>query len=148
MSDQAMIFERYGQLATTKDSAANGYGLGLAVCKRLADLMNGVVGVDSSPGYGARFFLRLQIVQSEKHGYRISAGVNERSKVLLIEDSDYSAWAIRAVLKRAKIGMLTRVKSGSQAIQMLKRQDFALILVDGHLPDCEGADLCQANSRD
>ena len=143
LSDQAFIFERYSRLGPAANPVSSGYGLGLAVCKRLAELMNGAVGVDSSPGNGARFFLKLQIVEPEAMGTRSRCDFGETSRILLVEDSDYNAWAIGVVLNRVKIGVPMRVKSGTDAMQMLMRQDFDLILLDGNLPDCEGTDLCK-----
>ncbi|PWE18401.1 hybrid sensor histidine kinase/response regulator [Marinicauda salina] len=54
--DQARLFEHFERGAADRAGAAPGAGLGLAMVKRLADLMDGQIGVESEPGQGAAFW--------------------------------------------------------------------------------------------
>lgn len=56
-SDQARLFEQFERGAAERDKSAPGAGLGLAMVKRLAEAMNGEVGVHSQPGEGALFWV-------------------------------------------------------------------------------------------
>lgn len=58
---QAEIFDAFTQLETQNKRCHQGLGLGLSICKRLLALMEGEIGVDSSPGKGSRFWLRLPL---------------------------------------------------------------------------------------
>lgn len=56
-SDQARLFEQFERGAAERDKSAPGAGLGLAMVKRLAEAMEGEVGVHSQPGEGALFWV-------------------------------------------------------------------------------------------
>ena len=56
------IFEEYAQLENPERDRAKGLGLGLAICRRLAELLNAPIGVRSRPGRGSVFWIRLPLV--------------------------------------------------------------------------------------
>jgi signal transduction histidine kinase len=53
------IFDEYGQLGNPERDSRKGWGLGLAICRRLLDVMGGEIGVESTPGRGTVFTVRL-----------------------------------------------------------------------------------------
>jgi signal transduction histidine kinase len=53
------IFDEYGQLGNPERDSLKGWGLGLAICRRLLDVMGGQIGVESTPGRGTVFTVRL-----------------------------------------------------------------------------------------
>lgn len=61
--DQERIFERFERASSA--SSCGGLGLGLYICKRIVEAHRGRIGVQSSPGKGARFFVELPQVKSE-----------------------------------------------------------------------------------
>jgi signal transduction histidine kinase len=62
-ADQARLFQRYFRTDVARD-AAPGLGLGLYLCRVIAELHGGAIGVDSAPGQGATFWLELELGQS------------------------------------------------------------------------------------
>jgi signal transduction histidine kinase len=53
------IFEEFVQLHNSELYRSNGHGLGLAICRRLVEALGGRIIVDSQPGHGSRFTVRL-----------------------------------------------------------------------------------------
>lgn len=60
-SARTEIFEEYMQLENPERDRAKGLGLGLAICRRLADLLSAPIGVRSRPGRGSVFWIRLPL---------------------------------------------------------------------------------------
>ena len=60
-SEQARIFERFGQSQSGRRQGAAGTGLGLVICRELAELMGGTVRLTSAPGEGSVFMLELTL---------------------------------------------------------------------------------------
>ncbi|TXB60551.1 sensor histidine kinase, partial [Phaeodactylibacter luteus] len=61
VSEQSQIFERYQQGRAAGHSPQPGFGIGLALCREYARLLNGKLWVESTPGKGAAFFLELPV---------------------------------------------------------------------------------------
>ncbi len=60
------LFEMFSQADTSTTRRFGGTGLGLAICKKIADLMAGVIEVDSTPGEGTRFTFRVKMEISDE----------------------------------------------------------------------------------
>jgi len=58
-ADHAAIFERFHQLESGRVKGYSGHGLGLSIVQRLIELLGGSVAVDSAPGRGSRFTVRI-----------------------------------------------------------------------------------------
>ena len=56
-----VIFERFTQIDAGAGRKYGGVGLGLAICKKLAELMGGRIGVESAPDQGSTFTLTLPL---------------------------------------------------------------------------------------
>jgi signal transduction histidine kinase/DNA-binding NarL/FixJ family response regulator len=135
--EKRVLFTRFTRFTTGSAKGKEGTGLGLAVCRRIADLMGGSVGVESCLGRGARFFVRLPLVTtvlaSESGPQRFSF-----SRVLLVEDTDYNAWATKAILAKLGIRVDDRATTGAEAASLFKAHHYDLVLLDRNLPDIDG----------
>ena len=141
-AEQAVLFTKFSRLKHAHGGEPiPGRGLGLAACRLLADLMGGSVGVESRPGEGARFFLRLPLTIADAPVERAPTTL-PNTTVLLVEDTDYNAWAATAVL--AKLGLsCERARTGAEALQLFAAKRFNVVLLDRNLPDMDGTEVAQ-----
>ncbi len=96
---QELVFEEFRQLDNPGRNADQGLGLGLAIVRQLARLLGHPLRLDSAPGHGARFLLRLPLTEpaaiEEPARQQVMAG-----RVLLLEDDRASREALQALLQR------------------------------------------------
>jgi len=140
--EHAALFTKFTRLQKSHGGEAiPGTGLGLAACRLLADAMGGSVGLISAPGRGARFFLRLPRVEARAPVVTPPEQLPE-STVLLVEDTDYNAWAASAVL--ARLGLrCERAPTGEKALQLFAAKRFNIVLLDRNLPDMDGTEVAR-----
>ena len=137
------IFESYTQ--ATKDTARKfgGTGLGLAICKKLTELLNGKIGVKSIEGMGSTFWVDLPLRISEKPNITELGKPGGKLKnlkgvkILLVEDDTMNQYVITKLLKKW-LAELEIAENGLQAIEILKKDNFNLVLMDLHMPELDG----------
>jgi signal transduction histidine kinase/ActR/RegA family two-component response regulator len=119
-----------------------GGGLGLALCRRLMALMGGEVGVDSTPGAGARFWLRVTLpidtgAVRDSEVEAVSEAEPDVLKVLYADDHANNRVLVQAVL--ATQGHLCEtVCDGAEAVAAARAGDYDLILMDIQMPVMDG----------
>ena len=111
------IFERFAQAEGTDRRGAEGTGLGLAICRELAERMGGGVTVESAPGQGATFRVRLRLEPVEAREDRREraqalAALSDK-RILVVDHDRTSAGLIRRQL--ADWGLVVDVATGEQA---------------------------------
>lgn len=138
-------FERLGAEATEVE----GTGLGLALSKRMVDVMGGGMWVDSVVGDGSTFWVELERCQprseTELGRRRIkatveSSGIEERAAatVLYIEDNPDNIHLVESIFQeRGGVEFLTAIQ-GSIGLQLARDTKPDLVLLDYHLPDLNG----------
>ena len=133
------IFAMYYQVKEDKKRFATGTGIGLAITKKMVDLMGGSIQVNSKPGKGSTFtvLLPLKAMDAPKPQTLVKAtGLH----ILLVEDIELNVMVARALLE--KLGQVVSVAmTGGEAIDMARQQHFDLILLDIQLPDMTGFDV-------
>ncbi len=140
--EQGQLFTKFTRLRPTHGGERiPGTGLGLAACRLLADIMGGSVGLHSSAGDGAQFFLRLPLAVASAQLEPAPDDLPNTS-VLLVEDTDYNAWAASAVLAKLGLGC-DRARTGAEALQLVAKKRFNVVLLDRNLPDMDGTDVAR-----
>ena len=144
---QKHIFESFSQERSSSDSGIEGSGLGMGIVKKLVDLMNGKITVQSKPGAGSTFTitLPLKIANAEDRNPKHADGqLNikklEGKRVLLVEDNDLNAEIATELLTEEGI-MIERVENGVACIDMFnkaKQNYYSLILMDIQMPIMNG----------
>jgi len=140
-AEQAMLFSKFTRLSIAGRAEVKGAGLGLAACRLLAELMGGSVGVDSRSGRGSRFFLRLPLVAGAST-LAVATTPLFSLTVLVVEDTDYNAWAASAVLSKLDLPS-ERARTGAEALRLCAEKRFDVILLDRNLPDMDGTEVAR-----
>lgn len=138
-------FERLGAEATEIE----GTGIGLAVSKRLTELMGGTIGASSEPGRGSTFWVELPIaaaraVRAESPREEqavITAPVETERTVLYIEDNLSNLRLIERLLTRRPGVRLVPAMQGHIGFDLARDHLPDLILLDLQLPDVSGRDV-------
>ncbi len=142
--DQAPIFEEFTQLPSALQRKVKGTGLGLPLCRRLAALLGGEVGVESVPGSGSTFFARLPVTYRDAQLPELAAAQAaaavpaDRDWILVVEDDE----ATRAIYEKYLAGtrfVTVSVATIAAAKMLLRAHRPAALLLDIALPGEEGA---------
>ncbi|WP_418592754.1 response regulator [Ponticoccus sp. (in: a-proteobacteria)] len=133
------VFGEFNQVEDERDRTFEGTGLGLAITRRLIERMGGEIWVESEPGRGSCFGVRL-VLPAEEPAYAPGASLPAHLKrVLVVDDNGLS----RSILSRqlAILGLeVTFCQTGAEALDLLElRPD--LIIAEQDLPDMGGPEL-------
>jgi signal transduction histidine kinase len=137
------IFQPFEQADTDTTVRFGGTGLGLAICKRIADMMQGRLTVQSTPTQGSVFELDWStvsqplLVQPASSQPEIADAPVDRLRVLVAEDNPLNQTLICALLKRLGITP-DLVDDGEAALDLLASKPYDLVLMDVQMPRLDG----------
>ena len=147
-AQQQALFKAFPQADTLAIRQSGSNGLGLAITRRIAELMDGEVGVVSELGKGSTFWLSVRLNKGQRpasithHSHQVLAEAVLRRDfrntwVLLVEDEQINQDVIMTMLKGAGLNV-DLAENGVEAIGMAKQRDYALILMDIDMPEVDG----------
>ncbi|TDR80692.1 ATP-binding protein [Paludibacterium purpuratum] len=141
------LFQPFGRAFGQVGTQHGGVGLGLSICRHLAELMGGNVGLQNEPGGGARAWLSLRLDCASVPGARLRtngsvlplpfAGL---APVLLVEDNPCNRQLMAMQMEQLAVDYRV-AEHGAQALDLWREQRFSLILSDCHMPVMDGYQL-------
>lgn len=142
-SEQRNLFIRFSRLKSARNSAVPGTGLGLAVCRALAERMGGSVGVESEPGSGSTFYMRLPMETAPRARHEASRYDARGARALVVEDIEYNARALGMMLR--KLGFsVDFAADGREALARLTSLAYGAVFLDCDLPGLSGFDVARS----
>jgi len=156
---QARLFQPFVQGDESTTRRYGGTGLGLAIARRLANLMQGEVGVVSEPGQGSTFWASVRLRRSpsvapsdeaarSEHAQlqpeQLIAQRHQGARLLLVEDDPINQEVALQLLRTT--GLIVDVAdNGRHALECLgARDDYALVLMDMQMPVMDGLEATRA----
>jgi PAS domain S-box-containing protein len=134
------------------DTCIEGTGLGLALSKRLVELMGGVIGVESKLGEGSTFWVKLPKAEAPGHAVEGELEKNgeephemepvpQEHTVLYIEDNVSNLRLVERILEQRPGVRLIAAMQGNMGLDMARQHLPDLILLDLNLPDMPGREV-------
>jgi signal transduction histidine kinase/DNA-binding response OmpR family regulator len=150
--ERSRLFRPFSQADSSTTRRFGGTGLGLSIVRRLAELMDGAVRVDSELGRGSTFTVELTLVAAVDDAPLLglprgaptiapsSIGHDEHRKVLVVDDHPVNREVLTRQLAILGIDADSAV-DGEEALAMWQAGDYALVLADIHMPRIDGYEL-------
>jgi CheY-like chemotaxis protein len=143
------LFRSFSQLDTSTTRRFGGTGLGLAISRRLVEMMNGTIEVESAgvPGRGSLFRVRLpvQVVVDGAAELPVPASNLLKGKLVLVVDDNATN---RKILDHQLSGWGMRVATAACAAEalalLLAGHRYDMAILDGAMPDMDGFTLARA----
>jgi signal transduction histidine kinase/CheY-like chemotaxis protein len=151
LKKQELIFERFQQAGNPQENIQKGTGLGLAIVKNMATLLGGNVAVKSTEAEGSVFTVELPFAKNGSDN-NVAEDVNandntfinfSNAKVLVAEDNKVNQLLITRLLKQHGIESAIK-ENGIEVLEVLKNQQFDLLLLDIQMPLLDGYKTCVA----
>jgi signal transduction histidine kinase/DNA-binding response OmpR family regulator len=144
------IFDIFSQSEGQSNRKYGGTGLGLAITRRLAEMLEGTVQVESETGQGSCFqFIFPEIIVADTHkvsliDQHLDINFNQfkPAKILVVDDIVSNLQLIQGYFENTH-HQITLVASGKEAIAKIQQERPDLILLDMRMPDMDGKAVTQ-----
>ena len=140
------VFDAFSQEDVNKADKYGSTGLGMAITKRIVQMMNGDITVESKKGAGTTFTVTVTLKDSDRKGVYGGGELRpQEMNVLIIDDDPVACEHARLVLE--EVGIAADVAlSGAEALELIelrfaRRESYNLILVDWKMPEQSGVEV-------
>jgi signal transduction histidine kinase/DNA-binding response OmpR family regulator len=140
---QARLFKSFSQAESGISRDYGGSGLGLAISKRIVEMMDGEMWIESELGKGARFIFTIKAARGTSTMRSLLApGVNwETIRILAVDDMTETLEYLKSVFDRLRVTCDTAA-SGEEALRIIRENgEYDVYLVDWRMPGMDGIEL-------
>jgi PAS domain S-box-containing protein len=141
------VFDKFSQADETISRKYGGSGLGLSITKSLIEMMGGTVHINSQKHIGTTVTIKIPLRPSSSTLRTAKTDYSDYQKeitdmsVLVVEDNALNRAVARAFLTRFNI-IVTEAVDGLQALEIVDKRNFDLILMDIQMPTIDGIEVC------
>ena len=151
--NQRELFSDFNRLDSLKTRNIEGTGLGLSITKRLAKLMDGTIGVESTLGVGSEFWFEIpQKIASDKPAGEFTENrrdISETSReyhelfqapaarILVVDDVKLNIDVMKGLLKQTRI-CVDAAYSGRECLGLVQKNNYDLVFMDHLMPEMDG----------
>jgi signal transduction histidine kinase len=146
--DQSRIFEEFSQVETRLQKKVKGTGLGLPLSRSLAHLLGGDLAVESVPGQGSVFTLRIPVALGDPS---LAGRAGERGgsrRVLLIDDDETFRYVMRQIIASEPRYELMEAAGGAEGLRIAREQRPDVVILDLQMPAVDGFTVLQELAAD
>jgi PAS domain S-box-containing protein len=138
-----LIFESFKQADSSTTRKYGGTGLGLAISKRLIELHDSRINVDSEPGKGSTFWFTITFNKADSNkSNSITVDNVLNINVLVVDDNQINRLLINKILTKWG-ATVDFAENGIQAIKQVETNVYDVVLMDIHMPEMGGLEATQ-----
>ncbi|MGO2563957.1 MAG: ATP-binding protein, partial [Pseudoalteromonas nigrifaciens] len=134
------VFQPFVQADGTTTRRFGGTGLGTTISKQLVELMHGSIDLVSEVDKGSCFYFSLPFTVGDENKIDYFEGLHTELpplRILVVDDIEQNTELLSILLSRDQ-HTVTTASNGLEAIEAFNQQDFDVILMDIHMPECDG----------
>lgn len=143
------------------DGGYTGMGIGLYICRKLAEGMNGALSIDwSEPGKGTRMRISLPVEQTAASAMEDGGGAFPRrhslsilepleivgeykETILIVDDEPSNIYTLLNILRRHPYNLLSALSAKEALAQIARHPEIDLVILDVMMPEMSGIELCR-----
>lgn len=145
---QDKIFDDFVQLDTDINKKAGGTGLGLYIVKKLVDLLDGKITIDSEVNKGTCFFVSVPLQKGDSEKLKQSFKSYDTPEfikgknALIVDDETFNRHLLKNIFTKWKVDF-DEAENGQEAVDLAKQNNYALILMDIRMPVMNGTEAAR-----
>lgn len=157
------LFQPFSQVDSSYARKFEGSGIGLSICKKFIELMDGNIWIESKPGYGSKFSFSVKTATSLTNKLITTAkpatgkvakpqildqqfAKKFELKIMVAEDNAMNQKLITKVLNKLGYSPVI-VNNGQEAVQLAETESFNMILMDLQMPELDGIEASKIISQ-